>query len=126
MKIEGRTFIISGGVSGLGLATARALHSLGGYVSLKALDTPGIEHGAFRLQSGRATTALCARHMKCSRHTIFDRFIAPHACNTHTIPVLQILAFDLDCLVFKSRNGGRSSVTTILRLSGRRSWLLCP
>ena len=39
MKIEGRTFIISGGVSGLGLATARALHSLGGYVSLLDLNS---------------------------------------------------------------------------------------
>ncbi|OCK82294.1 3-hydroxyacyl-CoA dehydrogenase type-2 [Lepidopterella palustris CBS 459.81] len=34
MKPENRTFIISGGVSGLGLATARDLHSAGAYVSL--------------------------------------------------------------------------------------------
>lgn len=38
MKIENRTFIISGGVSGLGLATARALHSQGAYVSLLDLN----------------------------------------------------------------------------------------
>ncbi|KAH6642841.1 hypothetical protein C7974DRAFT_111660 [Boeremia exigua] len=39
MKIAGRTFIISGGVSGLGLATARALHALGAYVSLLDLNS---------------------------------------------------------------------------------------
>lgn len=39
MKTENRTFIISGGVSGLGLATARALHSLGAYVSLLDLNS---------------------------------------------------------------------------------------
>ncbi|KAJ4403380.1 hypothetical protein N0V91_006611 [Didymella pomorum] len=39
MKVQGRTFIISGGVSGLGLATARALHALGGYVSLLDLNS---------------------------------------------------------------------------------------
>jgi len=39
MKIADRTFLISGGVSGLGLATARALHSLGAYVSLLDLNT---------------------------------------------------------------------------------------
>jgi NAD(P)-dependent dehydrogenase (short-subunit alcohol dehydrogenase family) len=38
MKITDRTFIISGGVSGLGLATARALHEQGGYVSLLDLN----------------------------------------------------------------------------------------
>jgi len=34
MQITDRTFIISGGASGLGLATARALHAQGAYVSL--------------------------------------------------------------------------------------------
>lgn len=38
MKITDRTFIISGGVSGLGLATARALHAQGAYVSLLDLN----------------------------------------------------------------------------------------
>jgi len=38
MKIADRTFLISGGVSGLGLATARALHSSGAYVSLLDLN----------------------------------------------------------------------------------------
>ncbi|KAI4923762.1 uncharacterized protein J4E92_007736 [Alternaria infectoria] len=38
MKIADRTFLISGGVSGLGLATARALHSAGAYVSLLDLN----------------------------------------------------------------------------------------
>lgn len=38
MKIADRTFIISGGVSGLGLATARALHAQGAYVSLLDLN----------------------------------------------------------------------------------------
>jgi NAD(P)-dependent dehydrogenase (short-subunit alcohol dehydrogenase family) len=38
MKIADRTFIISGGVSGLGLATARALHEQGAYVSLLDLN----------------------------------------------------------------------------------------
>jgi NAD(P)-dependent dehydrogenase (short-subunit alcohol dehydrogenase family) len=39
MKPENSIFIISGGVSGLGLATARDLHSAGAYVSL--LDVNG-------------------------------------------------------------------------------------
>jgi NAD(P)-dependent dehydrogenase (short-subunit alcohol dehydrogenase family) len=38
MKITDRTFVISGGVSGLGLATARALHEQGAYVSLLDLN----------------------------------------------------------------------------------------
>jgi NAD(P)-dependent dehydrogenase (short-subunit alcohol dehydrogenase family) len=38
MKIADRTFIISGGASGLGLATARELHSAGAYVSLLDLN----------------------------------------------------------------------------------------
>lgn len=38
MKITNRTFIISGGASGLGLATARELHAAGGYVSLLDLN----------------------------------------------------------------------------------------
>jgi NAD(P)-dependent dehydrogenase (short-subunit alcohol dehydrogenase family) len=38
MKIQDRTFLISGGVSGLGLATARALHAQGAYISLLDLN----------------------------------------------------------------------------------------
>lgn len=38
MKPEGRTFIVSGGCSGLGLATARDLHKAGAYVSLLDLN----------------------------------------------------------------------------------------
>lgn len=38
MKITDRTFIISGGASGLGLATARDLHANGAYVSLLDLN----------------------------------------------------------------------------------------
>ena len=38
MKPENRTFIISGGCSGLGLATARDLHAAGGYISLLDLN----------------------------------------------------------------------------------------
>jgi 3-hydroxyacyl-CoA dehydrogenase / 3-hydroxy-2-methylbutyryl-CoA dehydrogenase len=34
MHIENRTFIISGGASGLGLATVRDLHSHGGYIAI--------------------------------------------------------------------------------------------
>jgi len=44
MKPVNRTFIISGGCSGLGLATARDLHSAGAYVSLLDLnDDAGAE-----------------------------------------------------------------------------------
>ncbi|KAF1851566.1 3-hydroxyacyl-CoA dehydrogenase type-2 [Cucurbitaria berberidis CBS 394.84] len=39
MKIADRTVIISGGASGLGLATARALHAQGAYVSLLDLNS---------------------------------------------------------------------------------------
>ncbi|KAJ9646414.1 hypothetical protein H2199_002463 [Coniosporium tulheliwenetii] len=38
MKIADRTFIISGGASGLGLATAKDLHSHGAYVSILDMD----------------------------------------------------------------------------------------
>ncbi|KAF2107534.1 short-chain dehydrogenase/reductase-like protein SDR [Lophiotrema nucula] len=39
MKVANRTFIISGGASGLALATARDLHSAGAYVSLLDLNS---------------------------------------------------------------------------------------
>jgi NAD(P)-dependent dehydrogenase (short-subunit alcohol dehydrogenase family) len=38
MKPENRTFVVSGGCSGLGLATARDLHAGGAYVSLLDLN----------------------------------------------------------------------------------------
>jgi 3-hydroxyacyl-CoA dehydrogenase/3-hydroxy-2-methylbutyryl-CoA dehydrogenase len=38
MKPENRTFVISGGCSGLGLAVARDLHAAGAYVSLLDLN----------------------------------------------------------------------------------------
>ena len=38
MHIQNRTFIISGGASGLGLATVRDLHAHGGYISILDLN----------------------------------------------------------------------------------------
>lgn len=43
MHIKDRTFILSGGASGLGLATARDLHSRGGYIAILDLNA---ENGA--------------------------------------------------------------------------------
>ena len=47
-------------------------------VMRKGVDTPGIEPGAFRLQSGRATTALCARSLTADTRTLHS------ASQTHT------------------------------------------
>jgi 3-hydroxyacyl-CoA dehydrogenase/3-hydroxy-2-methylbutyryl-CoA dehydrogenase len=38
MHIKDRTFVISGGSSGLGLATARTLHNKGGYIAILDLN----------------------------------------------------------------------------------------
>ncbi|EMC98739.1 hypothetical protein BAUCODRAFT_379445 [Baudoinia panamericana UAMH 10762] len=38
MQIKDRTFVISGGASGLGLATVRELHSQGGYIAILDLN----------------------------------------------------------------------------------------
>jgi NAD(P)-dependent dehydrogenase (short-subunit alcohol dehydrogenase family) len=38
MHIKDRTFVISGGSSGLGLATARSLHEKGGYIAILDLN----------------------------------------------------------------------------------------
>ena len=63
---------------------------------LKVVDTPGIEPGAFRLQSGRATTALCARFMHQSSRQFFDRFIAPHMHATITNVLPPMFPIDSD------------------------------
>lgn len=54
MKVANRTFIISGGVSGLGLATARALHAQGAYVSLLDLNASNGANTVWELGSSRA------------------------------------------------------------------------
>ncbi len=46
----------------------------------KGMDTPGIEPGAFRLQSGRATTALCAQMI----HDNADQFHTSNPNPYHT------------------------------------------
>ena len=44
------------------------------------MDTPGIEPGAFRLQSGRATTALCAQQISTLPH----QFTLPRTAPYHS------------------------------------------
>ncbi|KAF2839377.1 NAD(P)-binding protein [Patellaria atrata CBS 101060] len=39
MKIQDRTFIVTGGASGLGLATAKELHKNGGYISIMDMNS---------------------------------------------------------------------------------------
>lgn len=41
MQIKDRTFVISGGASGLGLATVRELNSQGGYVAILDINSKG-------------------------------------------------------------------------------------
>jgi NAD(P)-dependent dehydrogenase (short-subunit alcohol dehydrogenase family) len=55
MKPANRTFIISGGCSGLGLATARDLHSAGAYVSLLDLNADAGAEIVAELGPERAT-----------------------------------------------------------------------
>ena len=73
------------------------------------MDTPGIEPGTFRMQSGRATTALCAqltRQVQTHFHTHQRRAsntrppthpTTHHAKHTHTI------AFNMHCTQQKQR-----------------------
>ncbi|CAI5702925.1 unnamed protein product [Peronospora effusa] len=52
--------------------------------SKKELDTPGIEPGAFRLQSGRATTALCAQQLHIKLPQYKTRFFDHIRTSTRT------------------------------------------
>lgn len=51
MQIKNRTFIISGGASGLGLATAKELHSQGGYIAILDLNAENGEKAVKELGS---------------------------------------------------------------------------
>jgi len=53
MHIKDRTFIISGGSSGLGLATARNLYSHGGYIAILDLDASSAEDAVKEIGSER-------------------------------------------------------------------------
>lgn len=54
MHIKDRTFIITGGSSGLGLATARELHSHGGYIAILDMNTDAGEEVVKELGSDRS------------------------------------------------------------------------
>jgi 3-hydroxyacyl-CoA dehydrogenase / 3-hydroxy-2-methylbutyryl-CoA dehydrogenase len=54
MKPAGRTFIISGGCSGLGLATARDLHRAGAYVALLDVNADAGDAAIKELGEARA------------------------------------------------------------------------
>ncbi|TKA61738.1 hypothetical protein B0A49_09945 [Cryomyces minteri] len=58
MHIANRTFLISGGSSGLGLATARSLHAAGGYVALLDMNAEAGEAVAAELGTGAGERAL--------------------------------------------------------------------
>lgn len=54
MHIKDRTFIITGGSSGLGLATAQELHAQGGYIAILDLNTDSGEEAVKALGSEKA------------------------------------------------------------------------
>ncbi|KAK4964298.1 hypothetical protein LTR66_012360 [Elasticomyces elasticus] len=54
MRIQDRTFIISGGSSGLGLATAQDLYSQGAYIALLDMNTDAGEDAVTQLGKERA------------------------------------------------------------------------
>ena len=53
MHIKDRTFIISGGSSGLGLATARDLYSNGGYIAILDMDAASGDEAVNNLGTDR-------------------------------------------------------------------------
>lgn len=59
MQIKDRTFIISGGASGLALSCARDLHSLGAYVSLLDLNADSGEEVLKTFDAARARFFEC-------------------------------------------------------------------
>lgn len=59
MYIKDRTFIISGGSSGLGLATARNLHSNGGYIAILDLNAQSGEKAVQELGEERSRFFEC-------------------------------------------------------------------
>jgi 3-hydroxyacyl-CoA dehydrogenase / 3-hydroxy-2-methylbutyryl-CoA dehydrogenase len=59
MKPSGLTFVISGGCSGLGLATATALHEAGAYVSLLDINSENGEKVVKQLSSDRVAFFQC-------------------------------------------------------------------
>jgi NAD(P)-dependent dehydrogenase (short-subunit alcohol dehydrogenase family) len=59
MKPANRTFIISGGCSGLGLATAKNLHSAGAYISLLDINSENGERVLKELGNDRARFFEC-------------------------------------------------------------------
>ena len=59
MKPSNRTFIISGGCSGLGLATAKDLHAAGAYVSLLDINADNGERVVAELGAERARFYEC-------------------------------------------------------------------
>ena len=79
-----------------GAATPQALHSTPQHARLRNLDTPGIEPGAFRLQSGRATTALCAQYIRLYQPTFSQTQIHPNT-GPHSLPL--VFAVFCDSLV---------------------------
>lgn len=54
MLIKGRTFVVSGGCSGLGHATVRNLHAQGAYIAILDLDEPAGSQLVTDLDSDRA------------------------------------------------------------------------
>jgi len=59
MHITDRTFIVTGGSSGLGLATCENLHSQGGYVAILDLNHESGEEAVTRLGSDRCIFFEC-------------------------------------------------------------------
>lgn len=59
MKPANHTFVISGGCSGLGLATALAIHKAGGYISLLDLNSDNGEKILKQLNNERVVFFEC-------------------------------------------------------------------
>ena len=59
MHINNRTFIVTGGSSGLGLATCEDLHSQGGYVAILDLNHESGEEAVKKLGSDRSAFFEC-------------------------------------------------------------------
>src|ERR1022692_3135517 len=73
-RVDGRKALVTGGASGIGAATCRALHAAGAQVAIAAIDQPGAE--ALSRELSAATVLILDITDKAAVHPAFARIAA--------------------------------------------------
>ena len=112
ISLKGKNAIVTGGASGLGLETSRALAAAGAVVTLAVRNTEQGNAAAARIRAEYPNASVFVAHMDLADFQSVQRFAADYNAKNETLDILINNAAIMACPLFRTAQGWEAQFAT--------------